>query len=219
MATPIEPPAAPPAGPEAGNPQEPPAPPAGDPTPPAPTGEGDPDAPLGAAGEKALGEWKKRAKDAERLSKEQATKLKEFEDAQKSEAERLAERVTTAEERATKATRLAVASKVEALAAVDFADPADAVDALNPADYVDDSGAIDSDAIKTALADLLERKPHWGKAAAGPRTPKPDRGQGGRPEGTTGDVEDQIKDAQAKGDWRTVMRLQNSKLAAPARTK
>ncbi|MER5312681.1 hypothetical protein ABT034_33465 [Streptomyces sp. NPDC002773] len=107
-----------------------------------------------------------------------AAKAKELEDAQKTEAERLAEQLAAERERATSATRTAVTAKVEALAANTFADPTDAAGALNPTDYVDDSGAIDTDRIKADLADLLQRKPHWAKALEGPRRPAPDRTQG-----------------------------------------
>lgn len=107
-----------------------------------------------------------------------AAKAKELEDAQKSEAERLAEQLAAERERATSATRTAVTAKVEALAAQTFADPTDAAGALNPTDYVDDSGAIDTDRIKSDLADLLQRKPHWAKTPEGPRRPAPDRTQG-----------------------------------------
>lgn len=119
---------------------------------------------------------RERLKELEPLAK----KAKELEDAQKSEQERLAEQLTAAEERAAKAVRTAVASKVEALAAVDFADPEDAAGALDLTTYVDDDGAIDSDAIKRDLAELLKRKPHWAKPPAdtGPRRPAPDRTQG-----------------------------------------
>ncbi|MFJ5785330.1 hypothetical protein [Streptomyces hydrogenans] len=107
-----------------------------------------------------------------------AAKAKELEDAQKTEAERLAEQLTAERERATSATRAAVAAKVEALAAKTFADPTDAVGALNPTDYVDGSGAIDTDRITADLADLLQRKPHWAKTPEGPRRPAPDLTQG-----------------------------------------
>ncbi|MGW6739717.1 hypothetical protein ACWGDX_03040 [Streptomyces sp. NPDC055025] len=177
--------------------------------------EGGDNPPLGPEGEKALAEWKKRAKDAEQQAKDQAARLKEFEDRDKTDAQKLTERATDAEERAATATRLAVAAKVEALAATTFEDPEDAIASLDPAKFIDDAGAINTDAIKTELAALLERKPHWAKAV-GPRTPKPDPGQGARPGGTPGGIEEQIKEAHSKGDWRTVMRLQNSKLATPA---
>jgi hypothetical protein len=80
-----------------------------------------------------------------------------------------------------------VAAEVRA-AAGEFADPTDAVDVLmrDPSQYVDSDGEIDTDAIETALSDLLERKPHWARpepAAPAPEKkpqPKPDPGQGSR---------------------------------------
>jgi hypothetical protein len=107
-----------------------------------------------------------------------ARKAKELEDAQKSEQERLAEQLTVQQEKAAKAIRTAVASKVEALAAQHFADPEDAAGALDLTAYVDEDGVIDTESIKADLADLLKRKPHWAKAPDGPRRPAPDRTQG-----------------------------------------
>ncbi|MER7733681.1 hypothetical protein ABTX80_22575 [Streptomyces erythrochromogenes] len=117
---------------------------------------------------------RKRLKELEPL----AAKAKELEDAQKTETERLNEQLTAQRERAEKAVRAAVASKVEALAR-DFADPEDAVGSLDLASFVDEDGAIDTAAIKDALADLLKRKPHWARPdEGGPRRPAPDRTQG-----------------------------------------
>ncbi|MGW6946184.1 hypothetical protein ACWGHD_04575 [Streptomyces xanthophaeus] len=117
---------------------------------------------------------RKRLKELEPL----AAKAKELEDAQKTETERLNDQLTAQRERAEKAIRAAVASKVEALAR-DFADPEDAVGSLDLAAYVDENGAIDTDAIKDALAELLQRKPHWARPdEGGPRRPAPDRTQG-----------------------------------------
>lgn len=108
-----------------------------------------------------------------------ARKAQELEDAQKSEQERLNDQLTAAQERAAKAVRTAVASKVEALAAKEFADPEDAAGALDLAAYVDEDGVIDTDAIKRDLGDLLKRKPHWAAPADNsPRRPAPDRTQG-----------------------------------------
>lgn len=107
-----------------------------------------------------------------------AAKARELEDAQKTEAERLNDQLAAAQERAEKAVRAAVASKVEALAR-DFADPEDAVGSLDLTAYVDEDGVIDTAAIKDALADLLKRKPHWARPdEGGPRRPAPDRTQG-----------------------------------------
>ena len=117
---------------------------------------------------------RKRLRELEPLAK----KAQELEDAQKSEQERLTEQLTAQQEKAQRAIRTAVASKVEALAAQQFADPEDAAGALDLTAYVDDDGAIDTDAIKRDLADLLKRKPHWAKAPDGPRSPRPDRTQG-----------------------------------------
>jgi membrane protein involved in colicin uptake len=118
---------------------------------------------------------RERLKEIEPLAK----KAKELEDAQKSEQERLTEQLTAAEQRAAKAVRTAVSSKVEALASADFADPEDAAGALDLATYADGDGVIDSDAIKRDLAELLKRKPHWAKPSdTGPRRPAPDRTQG-----------------------------------------
>lgn len=117
---------------------------------------------------------RKRLKELEPLAK----RAQELEDAQKTEAERLNDQLTAARERAEKAVRAAVASKVEALAR-DFADPEDAVGSLDLTAFVDEDGVIDTDAIKEALAELLKRKPHWARPdEGGPRRPAPDRTQG-----------------------------------------
>lgn len=209
-----QPPAAPPA-PPAPTPQPPAAPPTPGPapTPPAGGGPSDDDPPLGPEGEKALAEWKRRAKEAEALAKTQGTELQTFRDRDKSEAEKQADALKAATERADAATKLAVSAKVEALAAGRFADPLDAVEALSSGSFLTDAGAVDGDAIKAALDDLLTRKPHWAAGEPGPRTPRPDPSQGPRPGGTPGGVDQQIADARAKGDWRTVLSLENSKLA------
>lgn len=72
-----------------------PQPPAPAPAPPAPAPEptaepdGDPaDKPLGPAGEKALEEWKRRAKEAEAAARTAAEKVREFEDRDKTELEK-----------------------------------------------------------------------------------------------------------------------------------
>ncbi|MGW3321140.1 hypothetical protein [Streptomyces virginiae] len=115
-----------------------------------------------------------RLKEAEPLLAE----LQRLKDAEKSESERLSDQLAAAQERADKAIRAAVASKVEALAR-DFADPEDAVSSLDLTAYVDEDGVIDTVAIKDALADLLKRKPHWARPdEGGPRRPAPDRTQG-----------------------------------------
>jgi hypothetical protein len=200
--------------PAAGNPPPVPAappapPPAADPATPPEGGDGDPA--LGPAGEKALTEWKKRAKEAEQLSKDQAARLKTFEDAQKTEAERQADALQAAQDRAEKATRLAVSSKVEALASGRFQDPQDAVDALSGGSFVSEEGAVDAEAITAALEDLLTRKPHWAAGEPGPRTPRPDPAQGARP-GTPPNLTQQVAEAEKAGNTKLVMALKTQQL-------
>lgn len=185
---------------------DPPKDPATEPAP--ATGADDP--PLGPAGEKALAEWKKRAKEAEKTATDQAARLKTFEDAQKTETERLADQVKDAETRAEQATRLAVASKVEALATGKFADPSDAVEALAAGKFVTDAGQVDAAGITAALDELLARKPHW-KAAAGPRIPAPDPSQGARP-GEPPSLDQRIAEAQQKGNTRLAISLKSQQL-------
>lgn len=141
-------------------------PPVGEPAEPAAPPEGD--APLGPAGEKALDEWKRRAKDAEKASRAQAARLKEIEDRDKSELQKASERADAAEKRVAAMADRAVRAEVRALAAASFADPSDAAAFLNPADFVDSDGDVDTKAVEKALADLLKRKPHLGKEQAPP---------------------------------------------------
>lgn len=178
------------------DPADPEPDPAADPADPEPDPEPDPEGAdkLGDEGKKALDRMKaeraaaKRAAQAEKKRADDlARKVQEFEDAQKSESEKLAAQAERSAKQAAKATARAVAAEVRA-AAGEFADPADAVDVLmrDPSQYVDADGEIDTEAIEAALSDLLERKPHWAKpepAAPVPEAkpkPKPDPGQGSR---------------------------------------
>ncbi|MFF4246227.1 hypothetical protein ACFYY2_17415 [Streptomyces sp. NPDC001822] len=216
MSTPT--PTEPTTDPSAGNPPpaEPnPAPPA---NPPAPAGEPPADVPLGPAGEKALAEWKARAKTAEKERAEQATRLREYEDRDKTEAERQADALKAAETRAEQATRLAVSASVQALAAGRFQDPQDAVDALASGSFLTEDGAVDSDAITAALNGLLERKPHWAAGPAAPRVPAPDPAQGARPGGTP-TLDGQIAEAEKAGNTKLVMALKTQQLREITKTK
>ncbi|MER8004769.1 hypothetical protein [Streptomyces sp. NPDC094149] len=108
-----------------------------------------------------------------------AKKAKELEDAQKSEQERLSEQLTAAQDRIKAVQQRAVRAEVRALAAAEFADPDDAHAFLDLDGFVGDDGDIDTDGIRTGLAELLKRKPHLAKPAdTSPRAPKTDRTQG-----------------------------------------
>jgi hypothetical protein len=161
--------------------------------------------------------WKDLSRKNEARAKanaDAAKRLAEIEDAAKSEADKLAERLTAAEERVKAATTMALAARVQAAATGRFADAQDAVDELSRrgGDFLDESGQINGEAIETALVDLLERKPHWGAAtSSGPRTPAPDPAQGARP-GSTPTLAAQIREAEEKGDITRSIALKSRQL-------
>jgi hypothetical protein len=117
----------------------------------------------------------------ERLKKAEAAQaeLQAIKDAEKSDTERLADKLAAAEERIAATRKRLVKSQVQALAGTAFADPEDAVGALDLDLYIDSDGDIDEAAIEADLQALLERKPHWAKTQPpeGPRRPAPDRTQ------------------------------------------
>lgn len=119
--------------------------------------------------------YRTKASDLEPL----ARRAQELEDAQKSEAQRLGEQLTAAQERIRSVQQRAVRAEVRALAAAEFADPDDAHAFLDLDSFVGDDGEIDADGIRDGLAELLKRKPHLAKPAdASPRSPRPDHTQG-----------------------------------------
>lgn len=123
---------------------------------------------------------RKRLKAIEPL----AAKAKEIEDAQKTEVQRLQDRLDAAERRSAEFRGRAVTSEVRAMAADLFADKTDPEAHLDLDTYIGDGGEIDTDQIKADLAELLERKPHLGKPKPKDteeperrRRPAPDRTQ------------------------------------------
>ncbi|MEV6854697.1 hypothetical protein AB0M89_12920 [Streptomyces microflavus] len=108
-----------------------------------------------------------------------AAELQAIKDADKSETERLTDKLAAAEERIAATRQQLAKSTVQALSASAFADPEDAVGALDLDSYIDADGDIDEAAIEADLQALLERKPHWAKSLPqeGPRRPAPDRTQ------------------------------------------
>jgi hypothetical protein len=139
-------------------------------TPPAPAPETTP-----AADESALGDAGKKALDAERTARKAAekaaadalAKVQEFEDRDKTEAEKLADRATTAEERATKAeTEL-----TKTLVALEKNVPADLRDFL--------TGSTREELEAKADALLAHLKPNGGT------TPPPGSFDGGARQGDT----------------------------------
>ncbi|MCX5601618.1 hypothetical protein OOK29_26050 [Streptomyces phaeochromogenes] len=157
---------------------------------------------LGDAGKRALSTMraekaaaKKEAAEAKRQAEEAQAKVREYEDRDKSELEKANEAAEQAQTRAEAATKRAVTAEVKA-AAAEFADVDDAVAFLDLTSYANPDGEIDTAAIATDLAGLLERKPHLRKqtAAPAPPAPKPDPGQGPRPPAPPADYRSASKD-------------------------
>lgn len=147
-----------------------------------------------AAAKKEAAAAKKAAAEERRKAAALAKRVDEFEDRDRTDLEKAQKTAERATELATKATARAVRGEIKVLATGRFTDPEDAIDVLmlHPDRYVGDDGDIDSDAIETALDELLQRKSHWGVreepaadggAGAKPKAkakPKPDPGQGSR---------------------------------------
>ena len=139
---------------------------------------------------------KERLQQRPTLSDEQKNKLTEYDrlvEASKSELERAQEAANQNAQRAQAYLTSAVKAKIEALA-TGFADPSDAVSALDASAYANESGDIDSDGIKAALADLLTSKPHWAKAPES-RLPAPNPAQGSSGSGTQSGRPKNLSDA------------------------
>lgn len=190
-------------------------------------GDADDDKPLGEAGQKALtAEKEKRRKAAERAraaekerddARAELAKLKAGKtgDDNKPDADEI--RRAAREEAQAETLKERVLDKIEAKAAVRFADPEDAVALLGRrADEFIDGKRVDLDAIVEALDELLEKKPHLAKQVKGKRNPDPDKSQGAGRGGNSGagDLDAQIAEAQQKGDYKAVIRLNGQKLAA-----
>lgn len=127
--------------------------------------------------------WEQRAKDNKAKLDEAAPKLSEYDrlvEASKSDLERVQESEQRWQTEAETWRKAAVGSRIQALAAVDFADPSDAVTALAEKNYLDAGGQIDEAAIRTDLAAVLDQKPHWRRTegAPTPRVPAPNPAQG-----------------------------------------
>jgi hypothetical protein len=146
---------------------------------------------LGDKGKRALETMKneraaarREAAAAKRERDALAAKVAEFEDRDKSESERLAQRAERAEKAAQAATARAVKAEVKALASEAFADPTDADLLGDLTKYVADDGDIDTESIQADLDALLERKPHLRKQTATQqkKQPRPDPSQGPRKE-------------------------------------
>jgi hypothetical protein len=134
---------------------------------------------------KNLREDKQKLASRPVLDDEAARKVAEYDRlaaASKTDLERATEELTRWQTEAQRWQKDAVAARVEALASADFADPTDAIGSLDTAKYLGAGGEIDTAAIRTDLAALLEQKPHYRRLGeqppAGPRPPAPNPAQG-----------------------------------------
>lgn len=103
--------------------------------------------------------------------------------AQQSAEERATQREQQATERADKAVQRMVRAEVRAMAADKFADADDAATFIDAAQYLGSDGEPDTDGIRSALDDLLSRKPHLAKQDPKPRAPAPNPAQGSSGQG------------------------------------
>lgn len=159
--------------------------------------------------------WEQRAKDNKKALDEAAPKLKaygEWEAASKTELEKANERVTQFEDQVVDLMRRAVQAEIRARSTgfIDTDVPFAYLQDLSQ--FVDDKGEIDTAKIDGELAELLKQRPALARTTRGVPAPNPAIGSSG---GGEPDVAAQRQDAMKKGDWRTVMRLENQKLFAP----
>lgn len=180
-----------------------PEPKAGDPPadPPKTDPPDDGDADLGDAGKKALQREREARKAAEKAKAEADAKIKEYENAQLSERERLEKERDEAKETAATTAQEAALYK----AAVVYGLSEEDLELLEgvPADQVD------------GRAKRLSERLAAGQQN-GSRAPKPDPSQGSR--GPV-DLDAQIAEAEKKGDIRASISLKRQKAAAAAQTK
>jgi hypothetical protein len=122
---------------------------------------------LGPNGQKAIAEERKARKAAEAAAKKLAAELAKVQEANQSEAEKAlaqaraeghAEAIKTASERLVKA-------EVKAAAAGKLQDPEDAYGFLDLTSFVDDTGDVDSNAISSAIDELVKTKPYLSAGA------------------------------------------------------
>lgn len=132
-----------------------------DPNPTDPT-DGD----LGDAGKKALEAERKARRDAEKVARDTQAKLKEFEDRDKSDLQKLQDDLAARDAQLAELPakiRADVVRFASAAATAGFVDPEDAL--LNLGDV--DLG--DSEAVSAALTALAERKPHLVRQSNAPK--------------------------------------------------
>lgn len=127
------------------------------------TDSGD-EAALGDAGKKALDSMKAKWKDADKLAKENAAKIAELQakiDGTEAEHAKAQEDQRIKDEALAAANQRILKAELRAAAAGKLNDPADALAYIDLASFeVGEDGAVDSDAIGSAISDLISKKPY-----------------------------------------------------------
>lgn len=155
---------------------------------------------LGDAGKKALKAERDARKAAEKARDDALARAKQYEDAQKSDAEKLEERATEAEK--------ALAAANRRLAAMEAGLPADAADRLR-GDTPEELKA-DAEALKALLGTPeAQKKNEEGEGA----TPPGSLDGGARTAAPKKSLDAQIAEATVAQDWERVSRLNTLKLA------
>jgi hypothetical protein len=172
---------------------------------------------LGDAGKKALDAMKAKwraERDARREAERRLTEVSKPDgdgepDADTIRSQARAEAIAEANERI-------VRSEVKAAAAGKLNDPSDALRLLDLSQFeVDDDGNVDEDDIAEAIEDLIKKKPYLAAAQGGRRFQG--SGDGGARNGQRQpSLDERIAEAQAEGDVRAVISLQNQRLAEAA---
>jgi hypothetical protein len=168
---------------------------------------------LGDSGKKALDAERTAKRAAEKRAKDAELELEKLRKAAMSEQD-LA--VATARDEARTETAgkyqsRIISAEIRAAAGGKLADPSDAVRLLDLSEFnLDDNDEVDSAAVAKAIDELLKSKPYLGV--------KDDRRfQGGADQGARGGqkqtIDDQIREAEGKGDWRTAGALKAQKLS------
>jgi len=144
--------------------------------------------------------WEERAK-ANRKAAEELERLKRQQMTETEKAVAEAERRARTEAAREYGARLARAEFRALAAAKGLNIDSDIFDLVDTSRFVDDEGEIDEQAIKQAVAKLAKLAPKPGGTSGGDFT-------GGNGGGTPPkSLADQIREAEARGDWRTARRL------------
>ena len=137
------------------------------------------------------------------LSKEDKDKLAEYDrlvEAGKTELEQAQEKAKAAEDRIAAYRDRALSAEVRAAASA-FIDPGDALAFLDKSALVTDAGDVNSDAIKSALEDLGNAKPHLLRPTQPPgMQPNPAQGRSGN--GAPSGPRSEAAAAESAKDWR-----------------